>query len=76
MTSKFRTAALAALVLAGVFHLRTASAAPVFQNCEERAIGYGQGYCDASTGGNWSSGEISYYCNADGSIDVVGVTCN
>lgn len=72
-----RPAALALVTLIGGFQLRTADAAELarFDRCDDRAVDYGMGYCDGATGGNWSTGDVTYSCNADGSVTIWEVNC-
>jgi hypothetical protein len=69
---------LALVTLVGAFHLHTASAAEVGKatsDCSDRAVAYGTGYCDGSTGGDWSWGIVWYTEGADGSCSVNSVEC-
>ena len=74
-SAKFRMA-LAAITIMGGYHLRTASAAvTTASDCEQRAIDYGTGYCEGSTGGNWSWGIQWYTDNGDGTCTMGATAC-
>lgn len=72
-----RPAALALVTLIGGFQLRTADAAEParFDACDDRAVDYGTGYCDGKMGDSWETGDVTYSCNADGSVTIHEVNC-
>lgn len=74
-----RPAALAVVTLLGAAHLTTADAAVSTLACTEsqldRADAYAQGYCEGTTGGNWSTYEATATCYPDGSVRVSNVSC-
>lgn len=70
--TRFRVG-LAAVTLAGGFHLDSAQAAePAQTDCDSYADGYAAGFCAAKGG---RPVEIEYTCNPDGTITVHNVVC-
>lgn len=68
MTSKLRGIALAVLAL-GTFQLRSAAAAPRWADaCDDEAIAVLIYACDYLTGGDWSYGHITYWCDDSGHL--------
>ncbi len=64
---------LAAVILAGAFHLDSAQAAePAQVNCAAYADGYAAGYCAARGG---TPAQIIFTYNPDGTITVHNVSC-
>ena len=72
-STHLRRVALAAVTIAGAFHVRTADAATTPPPCQAWAEGYAAGFCAAHGHAGWSS--VFYTCNEDGTANILRVVC-